>query len=860
MVKLNKAALMALDPGAESDLGAPNVSGVPSIPTVAPKPEPAAPKAEPESASPPTEPGPSPDPPSSGGAEPDTPPEKEHAAAAAPPPAAGTSAAPPLDPYRAGPSSSPEVVDREADAARDGGDDATEGRGRRAKRPRLAPDGEILGGGGGASSHSRNPAAALDALNPHPTAPRPAWEPKSLLLARPERRGTPTVRPAVGASRAIEDVPAKAAFDEALGAFHRAKTGKFKPPKFNHEPLDLHRVFTAVQSLGGYDAVTREKRWKRACEALGQDLSKATSAGHTMRRNYERFLLDFEVHLAGETGAPGKGASALEAAGSREPKAGAVETKGDGGTEDVQGLGWDSDTDSDFEEVERLRLDLRRKKAELEEQLRRAPPAAAPPARRGGRFEGAWLAYGDVSPLENAAAACFARELPDLDEARPRWAQCQLCLGWRDLGRAPGKPRKQNAPTREVASERVRARLALAEAGGWRPGERLGFGPAPDPERKVTAADLREAAKAAAAATPEPVRGAPSAVDALAAAAAAIVADKPPEEASIPAAAPAANGTLEAMAEAAMTGVAEEDRDMFATDEAKEGMRGAMREVVEAVVSAFAANREPVEPASSDASLRPKKLKFVIKKPLVALHNSESRDEPAERKEKATERDVTGVSASDAARAILQDGSLSAAPTFACECVPPVPEGWSRWEALRKRPAANGSWAADCYYRTPAGPDGRWKVFVLRSEEEIAQFLRADAARDDSVFAGLTLDWFLCKPFTRRHTQKSGVGRVGEAPRLTHKWRAELGDPDPDPAGERRRRITPDGEDAPENEESGDEGDAVGDAEGDASARGPGGDRPHGEENVDAAPPRNEESDDEEAAAIARVVEGPLWY
>ena len=178
----------------------------------------------------------------------------------------------------------------------------------------------------------------------------------------------------------------------------------------------------------------------------------------------------------------------------------------------------DSDTDSDIEEVERLRLDLRRKKAELEEQLRRAPPAAAPPARRGGRFEGAWLAYGDVSPLENAAAACFARELPDLDEARPRWAQCQLCLGWRDLGRAPGKPRKQNAPTREVASERVRARLALAEAGAWRPGERLGFGPAPEPERKVTAADLREAAKAAAAATPEPVRGAPSAVDALAAA------------------------------------------------------------------------------------------------------------------------------------------------------------------------------------------------------------------------------------------------------------------------------------------------------------------------------------------------------
>ena len=75
-------------------------------------------------------------------------------------------------------------------------------------------------------------------------------------------------------------------------------------PKFNHAELDLHLVFVTVQSLGGYEGVTREKRWKRVCEALGQDLTTATSAGHSMRKNYEKVLLEFEVHLAEREGTP----------------------------------------------------------------------------------------------------------------------------------------------------------------------------------------------------------------------------------------------------------------------------------------------------------------------------------------------------------------------------------------------------------------------------------------------------------------------------------------------------------------------------------------------------------------------------
>ena len=65
---------------------------------------------------------------------------------------------------------------------------------------------------------------------------------------------------------------------------------------FNKAELDLYVVFCEVQALGGYDAVTMDKRWKRVCEALGRDLSTATSAGHSMRILYEKFLLDFETH------------------------------------------------------------------------------------------------------------------------------------------------------------------------------------------------------------------------------------------------------------------------------------------------------------------------------------------------------------------------------------------------------------------------------------------------------------------------------------------------------------------------------------------------------------------------------------
>ena len=681
-----------------------------------------------------------------------------------------------------------------------------------------------------------------------------------------------------GASAPVRVVPAREHFDARLADFHKRTFGRtHRVPKFNHAELDLHLVFATVQSLGGYEGVTRDKRWKRVCEALGQDLTTATSAGHSMRKNYEKVLLDFEAHLAEREGTPRVVPDAIDVVANLElANDGNGIEDGDGderarGSEPASSGSDEGDDDDDDAEVERLRLALRRQKAELEARLReREASLAREAATSGGRgrsrvdhWRGVWLSFGDACPLFDASRARFARSVPDAEEEKPRWAQCQLCAGWRDLGVPPGKAGKK-AERQKPRSERQRARLeAAAAATGWRPGERIG-----GEDAKITSADLRAAAKRSleSRSAPEPVMGAPTPVDALAAAAAAIVADVPPEQAKLPERAIREGGTLDAMAAAAMAGVAEEDRDMFATDEAKSAMNDAMHAVVRAVVTAFAEHREPVGPEDADAdaerretregdgdgdaaedgdgagvaSPRPRKLRFVIKRTAVSALGALNAGSSGESTPAADAR--RGAGTGFGARAAGRDEGVAVPPRPAdapepprelCVCVPAIPEGWSRWEALRKKPAANGSWAADCYYRTPAGPDGKWKTFVLRSDEEISQFLRADAAQSDSCFTGLTMEFFMCKPFTRRTLQSSQrAGTKASAARVTHKWRAELAVPEDGTA----EMETEDG-DALEEENA--PGKDVEDEDGDEV---------------------EEEEEDAEAAAIAKVEEGPIWY
>jgi hypothetical protein len=135
-------------------------------------------------------------------------------------------------------------------------------------------------------------------------------------------------------------------------------------------------------------------------------------------------------------------------------------------------------------------------------------------------------------------------------------------------------------------------------------------------------------------------------------------------------------------------------------------------------------------------------------------------------------------------RPVVNDGDPPP-PTQLCRCVPRVPTGWRRWETIRAKPNANGSMAADCYYRTPDDTQGS-RSYVLRSEKEIEEFLSEDAAPNGSnrFSSGeqlVCVGMFWCRPFTRARTggkrrARTGTenvpGEAGRAPK-THKWRAE---------------------------------------------------------------------------------------
>lgn len=89
-----------------------------------------------------------------------------------------------------------------------------------------------------------------------------------------------------------------------LKAFHFSLAGNegkpFKVPTFCHVELDLRHIYDEVRKRGGYEAVTATKQWLVVCRTLGLDLTGQTSAGFQMRQNYERCLLDYELHSAGK--------------------------------------------------------------------------------------------------------------------------------------------------------------------------------------------------------------------------------------------------------------------------------------------------------------------------------------------------------------------------------------------------------------------------------------------------------------------------------------------------------------------------------------------------------------------------------
>ena len=105
-----------------------------------------------------------------------------------------------------------------------------------------------------------------------------------------------------------------------------------------------------------------------------------------MRKNYEKVLLEFEVHLAEREGTPRVVPDAIDVA---NPALANDWNGNEDGEERAPGSapassGSDGDEDADDAKVERLRLALRRQKAELEARLREREASLAREAATRG--------------------------------------------------------------------------------------------------------------------------------------------------------------------------------------------------------------------------------------------------------------------------------------------------------------------------------------------------------------------------------------------------------------------------------------------------------------------------------------------
>ncbi|XP_043103288.1 AT-rich interactive domain-containing protein 5A isoform X2 [Puntigrus tetrazona] len=74
-------------------------------------------------------------------------------------------------------------------------------------------------------------------------------------------------------------------------------------PHLGFKQINLWKIYKAVETLGGYDAVTARRLWKNVYDELGGSPG-STSAATCTRRHYERLVLPFERQMRGEEDKP----------------------------------------------------------------------------------------------------------------------------------------------------------------------------------------------------------------------------------------------------------------------------------------------------------------------------------------------------------------------------------------------------------------------------------------------------------------------------------------------------------------------------------------------------------------------------
>lgn len=95
----------------------------------------------------------------------------------------------------------------------------------------------------------------------------------------------------------------KEEFNQRLIEFHKHKnvnTPMISWPTFNGQPIDLHKLYSKVVSLGGWEKVCEKEKWNEVVQHLNAKLFGSCANGeHALKLIYMRYLSLYEkVHLS----------------------------------------------------------------------------------------------------------------------------------------------------------------------------------------------------------------------------------------------------------------------------------------------------------------------------------------------------------------------------------------------------------------------------------------------------------------------------------------------------------------------------------------------------------------------------------
>ncbi|XP_056645626.1 lysine-specific demethylase 5 isoform X2 [Diorhabda sublineata] len=88
-------------------------------------------------------------------------------------------------------------------------------------------------------------------------------------------------------------------FLDQIAKFWELQGSSLKIPMVERRALDLYTLHRVVQIEGGFDNVTKERKWSKISQRMGYQAGK--SIGTILKTHYERLLYPFDVFKAGKT-------------------------------------------------------------------------------------------------------------------------------------------------------------------------------------------------------------------------------------------------------------------------------------------------------------------------------------------------------------------------------------------------------------------------------------------------------------------------------------------------------------------------------------------------------------------------------